>query len=332
MKIALQFALLLACDIMLASECLHVKVSDNDGNPVTNAFVHIRTEKAASLPSWGKDGDDADNHYKAQADTNGFAAVRFKCVNGIFHWHVEADGYYSGDEHREVFRHDATPVPPAFFNVRLHEHNKEVTEVLWRKINQQPMYKYGIRWAAKVPEKDGRYGFDLKLFDWIAPHGKGEVADFYFVRAFTDERSRDGEGFIGYMEFENKCGAYIKKKSGNKVFPGVYCVDTNADFKSRIPFVFSYETNGVKQICYKNMANGDECMILRTRVRTDDRGCVLEANYSMILGPFQFRGLPFGCGMATPCSIFNPRVNDINLESDPARNLYRGKKGYGIIP
>ena len=332
MKIILRFVLLFVCDLAVAMECLHVRVVDNGGNPVTNALVHVWTEKTARLPSWGKDGDDANNHYQAKSDANGCAIVRFKCVNAIFHWHVDADGYYSGDNHREVFRHDAKPVPPAFFNVRLLEHNKDTTEVLWRKINPQPMYKYGIKWAAKVPKENGRYGFDLKLFDWIAPHGKGEVADFYFVRSFADRTIENEDGCIGYMEFDDKCGAYIEKKSGNRIFPGVYCADSNAVFKARIPFIFSYETNGVKQIGYKDIVNGEECMILRTRVKTDDKKKVIEANYSMILGPFQFRGLHFGCGMVTPCSIFNPRINDPNLEFDAERNLYQGKKVCGNIP
>ena len=31
-------------------------------------------------------------------------------------------------------------------------------------------------------------------------------------------------------------------------------------------------------------------------------------------------------------TVFNPRPNDTNLEFDPNRNLYQGKKGRGMIP
>jgi hypothetical protein len=31
-------------------------------------------------------------------------------------------------------------------------------------------------------------------------------------------------------------------------------------------------------------------------------------------------------------TVFNPRPNDTNLEFDPNRNLYQGRKGRGMIP
>ena len=52
----------------------------------------------------------------------------------------------------------------------------------------------------------------------------------------------------------------------------------------------------------------------------DDDGNVVKANYSKVLGPFRFGEW---CGkwvLYTPGAVFNPRVNDSNLESDPKRS------------
>ena len=71
----------------------------------------------------------------------------------------------------------------------------------------------------------------------------------------------------------------------------------------------------------------DEYMVVRSRVKYGDSGNVISANYSKIIGPAFFSG-----GVNFTESVFNPRPNDTNLEFDPARNLYQGKKGRGMIP
>ena len=71
----------------------------------------------------------------------------------------------------------------------------------------------------------------------------------------------------------------------------------------------------------------DEYLVLRTRVVHDEKGHIVFANYSRILG--EFRANP---SISTAESIFNPVPNDTNLEFDRNRNLYQGKKGRGMIP
>ena len=63
-------------------------------------------------------------------------------------------------------------------------------------------------------------------------------------------------------------------------------------------------------------------IVLRTRVKYDDNGNMISANYSRILGEFSV--LP---SVSVAESIFNPVPNDTNLEFDPERNLYQGKIG-----
>lgn len=68
-------------------------------------------------------------------------------------------------------------------------------------------------------------------------------------------------------------------------------------------------------------------MVIRSRVKCDENGNIVAANYSKILGPMGLFGM-----VGLKEVVFNPRPNDTNLEFDPNRNLYQGKKGRGMIP
>ena len=82
-----------------------------------------------------------------------------------------------------------------------------------------------------------------------------------------------------------------------------------------------------KRIDWRDIATGDEYMVLRTRVKLDPDGKVIEANYSKILGPFRF-----GYAVESPCVVFNHRVNDSNLESDCRRNMLKQFNSNGYPP
>ena len=68
-------------------------------------------------------------------------------------------------------------------------------------------------------------------------------------------------------------------------------------------------------------------MVIRSRVKRDEKGTIVSANYSKILGSMGLMGR-----VSVEEAVFNPRPNDTNLEFDPERNLYQGKKGRGVIP
>ena len=307
-----------------ASESLQVRVSDCDGNPLPNARVRVGVP--AKTGFWGSNSRSYKGaNYEARTDSNGVATVRFNCTSSFFGWSAEADGFYISDVHREFFRNfDEIPVPPANSIVVLHEHEKTGSVVLYKKKNPQPMYAYGMYESLKIrwPREDGRYGFDLRLFDWVAPQGKGEVADFYFVRNVGGAKPDD---CAGHLEFDGGCGAYVRKQTGSKSFPSTHGADTNAVFASRFPFMFLRDKGTID---YGNIIGKDEYMVLRTRVKRDGDGSVKEANYSKILGPF---GTGKG-GVETMESVFNPRVNDTNLELDSPKNLVKRNRSCAYPP
>ena len=340
----LAIATLLVTCTGCASERLCVKVVDDEGLPVSNATVNVYFTSSHIVF-----GEGTDHHYEAKTDTNGNAVVKFNCSTSDFAWRVEADGYYRGNLHSGNFKGEDVIVPPGIGYVVLHEHEKWGEETLYPKKNPQPMYAYTREMDIKSPIANGRYGFDLESFDWLPPHGNGKVADFYYVRARPDETNmtkrvrynksgycqfKNGEpGYpklgevVGRIEFDENCGAYIEKQTGCESFPSTHCADVRREYVSSIPITIEFCDEFHVWVYESPVIKGNEYMVIRSRVKCDEKGNFISANYSKILGPAGFAGL-----INFKASVFNPRPNDTNLEFDPNRNLYQGKKVRGMIP
>ena len=307
-----------------AIERFCVTVKDNDGLPVSNAVVSLGFSAGHIVFAQGKSYD-----YRARTDVQGKAEIKFHGKSSQFGWDVEADGYYRSGPHDETLKVKINQIPPMFYTVTALEHEKERTVTIWKRINPQPMYSYRLSNAyvenPKVPVKEGRYGFDLKAGDWIPPFGKGEIVDFYYVR--NNDEGFFNDNCVAWLEFEPKCGAYFEKQTGCNEFPSTYCANTNAVFRNRLPVVVVKNEEGNKRMECQDIVKSDEYMVLRTRVKLNSDGNIIEANYSKILGP-----LRFGRFVTTPSVVFNPRPNDTNLEFEIGKNLCHGKQVHGTIP
>ena len=349
-KLKITLSLLALASTGCASERLYVKVVDDEGNPVANAAVKIGFSNSNILFGGGHSSRASnDGNAEARTDTNGSAVVKFNCRSSDFLWHIEADGYYRSEYHREHFKGEDFIIPPAFGFVKLHEHEKRGEAILYRKKNPQPMYAYTREMDIKSPIANGRYGFDLECFDWLPPHGKGKVADFYYIRERPDETNmtvkarwrqssffafKNGEpGYpklgdvIGRIEFDENCGAYVGKQTGCSSFPSLYRADPNQKFLRSFPITIRGNGGHTVWLEESDVVNCGEYMVIRSRVKCDEKGNVVSANYSKILGSM---GLVDRVGVEE--AVFNPRPNDTNLEFDPKRNLYHGEKGRGKIP
>ena len=327
-----------------ASERLYVKVIDGDGSPVSNATVNVGFTSGHVVFADGKSCD-----YEAKTGQDGNAVVSFNGSSSDVYWSVKADGYYPSDTRHETFKVEVVQIPPIFYKVNMLEHEKHGEITLYRKKNPQPMYAYTREMNVKSPIANGRYGFDLKCFDWLPPHGHGKVADFYYVRERQDETNvmkrvrYDKSGFlqfkrgeagypslgdiIGHIEFDENCGAYVGKKTGCKRFPSVHSAHPECEFTRLFPItIVNCDEFGI-WLQESSVIGKDEYMVIRSRVSCDENGKIISANYSKILGPFGFKYL-----VVVDESVFNPRPNDTNLEFDPERNLYQGNKGRGMIP
>ena len=305
-----------------ATERLYVRVLDDEGNPVANAAVKVGFSTSHVLFGGGhRSRASSDGNAEARTDTNGTAVVKFNCTSSDFGWHAEADGYYRSDIRTEHFKGEDIMIPPAFGFVKLHEHEKLGEVTLYRKKNPQPMYAHYPIERRKLPKENGRYGFDLAEYDWLPPHGSGKEADFYVVRDYN-KLTEAGTFTVGTVEFERGSGYYIAKNTGCTSFPTAYHADTNAIFKSSMP-VLCEHCKGVQEYDYPlPLVDKNSHIVLRTRVKYDENGNMISANYSRILGEFSV--MP---SVSVTESIFNPVSNDANLEFDRERNLYQGRKG-----
>ena len=263
----------------------------------------------------------------AKTDTNGIAIVNFNCTSSSFGWDVVADGYYRGNLHNEHFKSDEIFIPPAFGKVILHEHEKSRKEILFKIRNPQPMYAHYPIERRKLPKENGRYGFDLAEFDWLPPLGRGKESDFYVIRDYH-ALTEAGTFTVGTVEFERGCGYYIAKNNGCKGLQTAYHADTNAIFKSSMQVLCEHR-KGTHEYDYPlPLVDKDSHIVLRTRVKYDENGNMVSANYSRILGEFSV--MP---SVSVSESIFNPTPNDTNLEFDSTRNLYQGEsRRRGTIP
>lgn len=327
-----------------ASERLYVKVTDVEGCPVSNAIVRVGYHVNHVVFGRGRS-----RYEEAVTDVHGNATVKFNCASSSFGWSVRGGGCYQSNPRREQFKFEEFIIPPAFGFVVLKEHERRGEVVLYRKKNPQPMYAYTREMDIKSPIANGRYGFDLQCFDWLPPHGKGKTADFYYVRERPDETNmnvkvkwrqsnyflfKDGEpGYpklgdvIGRIEFDENCGAYIGKQTGCESFPSVYRADPYRKYLRSFPIKIRSNGGNTSWLEEDDVVKCGEYMVIRSRVKCDEHGNIVSANYSKILGSMGLMGM-----VGLEEAVFNPRPNDTNLEFDPERNLYQGTKGRGMIP
>ena len=292
-----------------AQETFTAYVRNDCNEPVTNAIVTLKTMNKLIL--FGSDRAGNFDTYKAVTDTNGCATIRFRCLNGAFSWWVSAPNCYDHESETVEFKlKEYNTLHPVLL-----EHDVVRDVVLRRKIAPRPMYLRGAYPRVKMIHESGVFGFDLKIFDWVSPYGKGEVPDFCVRQSYCDD---DQECSIsGTLLFAEGCGGYVCKKSENKSFVSAYYAETNRVFAREFKFEEGWSKVGKSLLRKQPILKGDEYMVLRTRVVKDEKGNVVEANYSEILGPF---AITFN-GVEMRLSIFNPDVNDANLEYDWNRNL-----------
>lgn len=82
------------------------------------------------------------------------------------------DGYYESRMHNYIY----SGPEPKIVNGYWQPNPLKETVVLKRIKNPVPMYVKGV--DAKVPVLGEPVGYDLMVGDWVAPYGKGTVADF----------------------------------------------------------------------------------------------------------------------------------------------------------
>ena len=233
----------------------------------------------------------------------------------------------------------------------------DIAVVLPRVIN--PIQLYVLRvdddQVIVFPIQKEWIGFDLEVADWVAPHGKGKTADFLlrFRNEFRgleesysrtmDERIASHKRLLGFAKEEwtmDKFKTHEGKWDGlvEMSFPGEG--DGIMEAKSFIGYSPMKLPHLAPEDGYlsawKRMVNNYDGIILpkntgfflRTRVKRDQQGKIITANYSKFVGRMDARA---STGQIEFLYYFNPVPNDRNLEFDPTRNLFpKDKPGTNV--
>ncbi len=334
-----------------AAERLHVTVLDQDGDPVSNALVRVRS-KIQAYSAWTMYGRDSDYmNYEGRTDDKGRVDIDIDCSGAEYRVSANAEGYYKNKGKKGVFSATGKEIGPGVGKIILTEHRKEEELILYKIKNPQPMYAYtDMAFIEKrAPWQNGRYGYDLEMNDWLPPHGNGKFADFYVVRKWRDVNkigpligtARESDVYrhkrgvldypaegdvVGAIEFEPPNGAYIRKKNKGSIFSTTYAVDRDERFETS--FSLCCKVNVKDDVLETGViVDEDSYMVIRSRSRMNEVGEITSAHYSKIDGPFAIEGILYAKQL-----VFNPRPNDTNLESDPARNLVEKKSHRSDLP
>lgn len=202
------------------------------------------------------------------------------------------------------------------------------------KRNPQPMYAYGEdddialpRGRSEIPTN----GYTVVVYPQAVvdlkdnkavrsdvPIGISRDADFSIEQYMIE--TNGVYDVITRFKFADGCGAYRAKRAMDDSFPTLYAADTNAEFVAEYEFSTCSDSTTDELISQKRLLNDDECLVLRTRMSLSEDGMTNGWHYSKILGP-----ICVGPSFSFRQSVFNPRLNDPNLEFDMDRNLARPK-------
>ena len=199
---------------------------------------------------------------------------------------------------------------------RKEDHNLRV--VLRRKKNPRPLYAKKAK--LRFPVNRTWIGYDFEIGDWVAPHGKGKVADAEF-RCDTEKTGfMDGKGILEIRFNEGEGFVRIKDE---------YLQNNTMKIPHEAPTVgFSPSLAREEQSYHNKNAESGIGYFFRTRLRTDSDGQVISAHYGKILEDIRFspqHGVLDGknyVGGTWFTYYFNPDPNDRNLEFDPSQNLF----------
>jgi hypothetical protein len=293
---------------------VELEVVDDRGQPVVRAATEV------AFATYSGTGERV---VKGSTDSSGKFLTRGSSNHSIY-IKISNEGHYPA-------RMDRLPV----------DQDHILTVVLPRVINPRPLY-YLRRTSdnfPRVPSFDTWYEFDMKMCDWVAPYGTGEIGDFQvrisrkFTKFYTSERNIEEarRRFPDYSEddFRRIWGdwdlvfdiAFLGRGSG--------VVESSAFYTySKMPMPHSAPQLGYQptwSFNYTNRATGEKRdnvgHFVKTRVVYDEAGNEISANYAKFIGD-PWVGVQ---GEMLFEYYFNPDANDRNLEYDGKTNLADAK-------
>ncbi len=254
----------------------------------------------------GSDNYDKDTE---TSDENGVLILSGKCkYNGGFA--LQKEGYYETMRSHKFSRASDDDVEETLFT-RKWVPDYVNTEVLKKIRNPIPMY--ARQWRTAVPACEQPIGLDLKVADWVKPHGKGEIADVY-ITIHLGERTVLGRIQNSAMrvtfDFPNKHnGVQVCNIDKGSEFRSSYHVDLSRPFQQQL-ILGRGETR-------EDWLPLNKYLVFRIRSESSADGELLQCYYGKIYPAIDVTKKE----IAFRAIYFNPTPNDTNLEFNPEHNL-----------
>jgi len=269
-----------------------VQAVDQDGQPVAKALV------------------ESDSRDKKLSDENGKAFLEVKKRAFYNRFYAEKEGYYptaTDGEHSPLAK-DFNP--------------SKLIKIQLKKIkNPIPMFAKDLRHVGfgkvQVPVVNEEVGYDLMAGDWVAPHGKGKVADFIFrhqgvTRWSGPKYYKEEYEQIITISFPNNHDGIIAWEGASEAGRtyGSELVSGYEAPKEGYQETWVQRTWKEKGGYHQTTSNMDRNFYFRVRTKVDENGNIISAHYGKIYGDFM-----------SFIYYLNPTPNDRNIEFDPKRNL-----------
>lgn len=275
-----------------------VEVVDDQGKAIPNASVGSSTFLRWQ-PGQGF-GKNIYDKFNQKASENGIAIFEYQSKRGECSIGASSDGHYRSSLPNYTFE--------KVVNGRWTPENPTIRYVLKKKRNPIPMYAKSLSQGLLVPVLGKKCGYDFEVGDWVAPHGKGETSDIYFLVKFSKKANGDFDSSIE-VSFPNEKDGLIyfedKPREGSE-FVSDYLAPLKGYQKQKLLRRFQKDGKITSDI---NRELGNYYLRLRTRL--DAKGNIESAHYAKIYGDFMYFTY-----------YFNPTANDRNVEFDPKNNLF----------
>lgn len=302
-----------------------IKILDEDKIPVGGAdvvvlFNHFQDSKTKK--------------YEIKTDANGIVKASDKVVASLMVMATK-EGFYP-------LRFDRVAI-------RMDVESKKIKNIdlplVMRRV-KSPASLYAKKIILVIPQQNQTIGFDFETGDWVKPLGRGVFSDliFSYQKKFTGywfdesrlEEMRDFSKKSAAVNHETWTEEIFKYDAGkwigtlNLSFPnakeGIALVDKDYCLYSwlRMPHL-AYENS------YESTLKREENTFsprttkkgigyfLRTRVKLDEDGKIVSANYAKLTSDIQFDPR----GRVEFTYVFNPTPNDRNLEFNPHANRFK---------
>lgn len=274
---------------------ISLKVCDDEGLPVSNASVSVEFDMIPDPHTvYGK------------TDSNGMVVVRGKTNGNRISCIVAKDGYYGS-------RAEMSFVPMgAEHDVKDGKWQPYPTDktVVIRKIRHPVPLVHTCAFYV-IPATNVWLGFDMKVRDFVAPDGSGEVADFECRVEWDGLPPAKSKFCKMYLRMPGVLsGGYYYALAVESDYPFSYFAQCPPELVREIEVVNRNGNPHTTKVPFREQSE----FVTRTRCKVDDHNQLIKANYGSI------RGLsvsPSWDGNPTLRLnlVFNADPNDTNLET-----------------